>query len=544
MAHMYPDSLREDDVESRAELKLFDAFRRQLDDDWDVFHSTNWTQRRGERGSWDGEIDFVVSHPERGFLCIEAKGGGAKFDNGQWYRKLRGSWLPYSKDPFEQAVGHTHALRQTVSEMPGWRERHPLIGHAVSFPEVQVNARRLPPAAPRQILIDRDDVAEILGALERAFAFHGGEGREAPGDRGMRMLRERLTPTIEVELPLAEKFLEEEEQLTKLTREQTLLLRRFGRNRRMAVSGCAGSGKTMLAVEQAKWLKREKGLDVVFVCFNRQLAEHLRVRERGSGVEFTHFHSLCVRLAQEAPGVRLPTFSDDDDPEAQDFWVNRMPELLVDAMTELGGRYGALMVDEAQDLHNHWLTALMTTLRDEEDAYVWLFMDSNQRVYEALLDVPREFVHYDLAVNCRNTQAIHREVMKKYRGEVVPETLGPEGSPVELIQTDDQPSAVAGVIERLCGREQVPPQDVVVLSSHGFEKSDVPGSLPGRYRLVDKRNQSGNRVFFSSIRGFKGLESKVVILCELEDIEESLDAQLYVGISRAINYCVVVVPKP
>ena len=49
--------------------------------------------------------------------------------------------------------------------------------------------------------------------------------------------------------------------------------------------GPPGSGKTMLAVEQAKWLKREKGLDVAFICFNRQLAEHLRERERNSGTD-------------------------------------------------------------------------------------------------------------------------------------------------------------------------------------------------------------------------------------------------------------------
>ena len=54
-------------------------------------------------------------------------------------------------------------------------------------------------------------------------------------------------------------------------------------------------------------------------------------------------------------------------------------------------------------------------------------MDANQRVYEARLDVPNEFRPFDLTVNCRNTQAIHREVMKKYEGEVEPEALGPEG---------------------------------------------------------------------------------------------------------------------
>jgi len=545
MAQMFPAALHEDDVSSRAELKLYRALREQLDNDWDVFHSTSWTMRQGERGSWDGEIDFVIAHREHGFLCIEAKGGGIAYTSRGWARREGDTWVRYKTDPFDQAVGHTHALRALIKQVPGWRDRKPLVCHAVSFPEIRIATSDLPPSAPRQILIDRDDVEQIERAIKRAFTFHTGTRHEAPGDKGMKMLRERLTPSVEIDVPLAEKFLAEEEQLIELTRDQTILLRRFGRNRRMAISGCAGSGKTMLAVEQAKWLHREKGLKVGFVCFNRKLAEYLRDRERHSGIEFSHFHSLCVRLANEAPGVPSPSFPAEGDPNAQDFWDNQLPELLVDAATELGGRYDAIMVDEAQDLHGHWLTALMTTLRDEEEAFVWLFMDSNQRVYEARLDVPPEFVHYDLLVNCRNTQAIHREVMKKYRGEVVPEALGPEGSPVELIQTDDQPGAVAGLIERVCGRGQLPPQDLVVLSSHGFEKSQVARALPGKFHLTEKRDQPGNRIFFSSIRGFKGLESKAVIICELEDIEdETVDAQIYVGMSRAINFCALVAPQP
>jgi hypothetical protein len=201
------------------------------------------------------------------------------------------------------------------------------------------------------------------------------------------------------------------------------------------------------------------------------------------------------------------------------------------------------MVDEAQDLHGHWLTALMSTLKDEDEGWVWLFMDSNQRVYHADLEVPRDFRYFDLTVNCRNTQAIHREVMKKYQGEVVPEARGPEGRAPELIQTGDQPGAVAGVIARLCGEEEVPPQDIVVLSSHGFANSEVAQSQPGKYRFTQERGKLGDFVHLSSIRGFKGLEAKVVILCELEDIEdETLDAQIYVGMSRALNHCVLVVP--
>ena len=39
------------------------------------------------------------------------------------------------------------------------------------------------------------------------------------------------------------------------------------------------------------------------------------------------------------------------------------------------------------------------------------------------------------------------------------------------------------------------------------------------------------------------LESPVVVLCELEDLDdETIDQQLYVGFSRARNHCVVVAP--
>src|SRR6476619_3985712 len=102
MAHMFPASLYEDDAKSTAEVKLYDAFRDQLDDEWDVFHSTSWTQRLGERGSWDGEIDFVLGHPDHGFLCVEAKGGGVRYDRGSWERKETGEWVPYDTEPFKK----------------------------------------------------------------------------------------------------------------------------------------------------------------------------------------------------------------------------------------------------------------------------------------------------------------------------------------------------------------------------------------------------------------------------------------------------------
>ncbi len=540
MATMFPRTLLESDVKSKAEIKVFERLRDQLSEEWNAFHSAAWVARDHADGSKDGEIDFVLCHPDEGIICLEVKGGGIECQHGEWHRIVGGK-RERMKDPFTQAVDHTYALRRKIAEVDGWKRRKLLIAHALAFPDISVHELVMGPDAPPEIVIDRHGVDDIAPAIERVLAYHRGsrDKRELPGEDGASMLRALLAPELRIEVPMAAAFLDEEEALVTLTHEQAALLTRFGRDRRMVVTGCAGSGKTMLAIEQAKRIAAQ-GKDVLFVCFNRALLEHLRRKERKSGIDFFTFHGLCSRLAHQS-GVELPSYPAGEAPP--EFFTEDLPLALEEAGEQLGAMYDAIYVDEAQDLENSWLEALISLLRDPDEDPVWLFMDDNQRVYEAKLDVPREFRPFDLTVNCRNTQAIHREVMKKYKGEVVAEVRGPEGRPVELFKTADQPKTVAGLISEICGKGEVPPQDVVVLSAHGFDNSKARQAGAGPYEYVKEPKPVGKEVRFSSIRGFKGLESPVVILCELEDLDEtSRDKQLYVGLSRARNHCVVVAP--
>lgn len=540
MAQMYPRTLFEPDLKSKAEGKAFDALAEGLGDEWEVFHSAAWVVRDRNEGSDDGEIDFVIAHPEHGILCLEVKGGGIECRHGAWYGKHDGEWERI-RDPFAQAVDHTYDLRRKLGGMPAKGGGELLIGHAVALPEITTHGLVLAPDAPPELIIDRNDMSTIDEAVERCLAYHRPAGGDpgGPGAGGIKKLREMLAPCVRIEVPMAERFLEEEEHLVTLTHDQARLLHMFGREKRMVVTGPAGSGKTMLAVERAKSLAAD-GKDVIFVCFNKRLRDHLRKAEKDSGIKFNTFHGLCVALAKRA---EIPLSVDDGGDYDAAYWNEELPYALVEAIEELGPQYDALFVDEAQDLRNDWLDALIGTLRDPDDALVWLFMDDNQRVYENRLEVPDEFRPFDLVVNCRNTQAIHREVMKKYGGEVKPEAIGPEGRDVELILADDQPATVEETVKRLCEQEEVLPQDIVVLSSHNIDKSAVAQAGCGRYTYVDEPRPLGDYIRFGSIRGFKGLESPVVILCELEDIDgETIDQQLYVGFSRARNHCVVVAP--
>jgi hypothetical protein len=536
---MYPRRLLEDDVKSQGETKVFRALEGGLDGDWEVFHSVGWIQRDPGEGATDGEIDFVLAHPGHGIVCLEVKGGDLECRHGEWLRRREGGW-ERARDPFAQALDHRYALQRMIDEVPGWRGRDLFLVHAVALPDIPVHSLTLAPDAPPELILDHRSLEDVAGALNRVLAYHRGarERRRAPGAEGVGMLRDLLAPHVSIKVPIAAAFLEEERALVQLTRDQSLLLARMARNPRMAIYGCAGSGKTMLAVEHAKRLAAD-GKDVLFVCFNVALAVHLAKSEKHDRITFSNFHRLCRHYAHKA-GLDAPQYPDGEAPPA--FFRDELPELFVSAIDELGAQWDALIVDEAQDLHDHWLDALRYGLREAHTAPVWLFLDDNQRVYEADLTVPSDFFHYELDTNCRTTQAIHRQLLKLYDSAVVPNARGPEGRDPELHHADDQAETVDALLERLLGPDDVAPSDLVVLSSHALERSEVGQALGPRFAR-DPSKRRGREVRFSSIRAFKGLEAPVVVLCELEDLDDDTRTQqLYVGMSRARNHCVIVAP--
>lgn len=538
MATMYPRSIIEADLKSRAEGRVFELLRDGLDDAWEVYHSVGWVLRDHAEGADDGEIDFVLCHPERAIVCLEVKGGGLECRHGEWFRLPRHGAKERMRDPFQQALDHRYDLQRTLDAARPRLGRDTFIVHGLAFPDITVHELVLAPDAPHQIVVDRIELRDVRRAIDQVLGFHEGsrEKRRPPGEEGARALRDVLAPQQMIRVPLAAAFSEETEKLIQLTQSQAALLSQFGRDRRMVVTGCAGSGKTVLAVEQAK-RRVAAGRSVGYVCFNRGLRDHLREREGASGVQFHTFHGLCTQLARRA-GIELPSHVGVPPPE---YFATELPTALVDASSVLGAQFQDLVIDEAQDLTDDYLAALMCTLVDEDDALVWLFLDDNQNVFDVELSVPRDFRPFDLNINCRNTQAIHREVVQYYRGALTPISRGPEGRDVEVIDADDQPAAVAQVVERLCGPDEVPPQDIVILSSHAVDKSKVGLQPPSGFVYSAEGAPLGNCIRFASIRGFKGLEAPVIVLCEMEDLDaRTADHQRYVGMSRATNHCILV----
>lgn len=208
-------------------------------------------------------------------------------------------------------------------------------------------------------------------SILRAFEHYASKERRTPLGRDRLHIVERLLArSFNVHTPLGVELEQQDEKLVELNEQQMSILQFVRTRRRAAIAGCAGSGKTMLAVEKARQLC-EQGFDVLLTCFNAALAGELQ--QRLDGVHVTHFHGLCKEMAKEYGfSLRKPT-------SEQEYHDVILPEQLLDAAQEAGPQYDAIIVDESQDFKEIYWIGLSTLLRENDIFYV--FYDDNQNLY-------------------------------------------------------------------------------------------------------------------------------------------------------------------
>ncbi len=541
MARMVPFPMLPTD--SSAERRLYEGFLEQLGDDHVVYHSVDWVLS-GPRGHHEGEADFVIAHPVEGVLVLEAKGGSLSYDprTRRWQQSGRSGSHTLDEDPFHQAKGEMHSLVEILSAQPGWERWMPSYGYGVAFPDGRYE-EAAHPAAPPEIVIDRDDMDRLADRVRAVMEFwrHGGR---TFGAEGMDALASALGYRVEVRTPLKLEFDEEDRKIVELTNDQAWILGFVSHRKRAAVTGPAGCGKTLLAIQVAL-RSANAGHRTLLTCFNRRLAEYLREStEATPKLDVSHFHGLCVRLAREA-GIDLP--SADAEPES-DYFEHRLPEAMAEAASRLGPRYDAIVVDEAQDFRPWWWPALMGLHEDPDEGMLYVFADDNQNLYGGGgLPIDPESFCPPLPANLRNTRAIHEFVSVFYDGVPGPVAKGPDGRIPEILgyrDGDELAHLLAVVLRNLVDQEQVPLEDIVVLTPSGKAKSDLRArERVNGFRLSDTTEPG--TVLTASVHGFKGLERPVVILAELGDKHaEDLAQYLYVGGSRARNQLIVLAAEP
>jgi len=583
-----PDSPH--DNSSHSELEVFQALQASLGPGWTVFSSVNWTHRNSKGKYRDGEADFILFHPSFGLLVLEVKGGGIEFDpvRGHWFTVPVGKEREkLNRSPFTQARSNLYSVIKILRRRTGEHNLPFSWGYGVVFPNIVdlTGLENQHPQAPQGITACANDLSflgEWCEQLARGWMKHEPDYFEdmgahrsmlvrdesTPMDSVVSFLRETLSPKVSLptSFSLREGIAHEREEIIQLSTAQCKVLSPLQRNRRLAVRGGAGTGKTLLALHKALSFARQ-GVPTLLTCFNRVLAESMlsiaKVALKASKDEWVlESDYLKVQtLPDYAAGIVLGSAGKAEEQDAE-FW-RTLPETFAawcdqnDLPPELA--LGAVMLDEGQDFGSAWWQVIPRLLENPEEDYLWVFFDNNQAIYASGLgEDARVFLpgaaEVDLNENFRNTREIHAAFQKYNLGEEQ-HALGPAGRVPECVELGVEAgnapategegagrvlNAVGQVVQRLVEQDGIAPEKIAVLTPSRSASALFVEELGGCPTQTSGKIQAG-RVVVETIHSFKGQESQVVVLAEMDLAPEDLADRLrYVAMSRAVHHLVLV----
>ena len=567
MARMIPARI-DDSVVSSAERRVFDLLDTDPDtSEWTVLHSLGLARRR--TGPY-GEIDFVLLMPGEGILCLEIKGGRVSCDNGVWRTLDRhGNLAVLKKSPFMQARESMFALRSSIVEHfgQGSSESNCPIGFAVVFPDVVC-----PPATPefeRSDVIDTHDLRRSISTsltrviTNRLREFQPHTGERYPTRSQLKKILNYLRPDFDLVVARSVSVGRTEAKLMSLTEEQYDRLDELEDNPRCLFEGAAGTGKTLLALEYAR-RACNTGERVLFVCFNRLLGNWLRQQTHGTEISAGTWYEILKGIISGS-SVKEEFLADEqkalDSDSLETLFDDIYPFYGELALEELDTPFDVLVMDEAQDLSNQVTFDLINrAIRGGLAGGTWaIFGDfTRQALYGnelgAIADLSEysdHFVRAKLTLNCRNTRRIAEETAIVGGFNTPPFKFGQEvGMPVEHRYWRTRSGLVTTLretIRRLIS-DGLRIDDVMILSPRRLENS----ALAAVDQICDAPIVDCSRsldapkgcIRYSTIHSFKGLESQVVIVVDIDEVEdERAKSLLYVGMSRARSLLILMIQE-
>lgn len=484
----------------------------------------------------DHEVDFVVAIEGAGIVCLEVKGGDVWHDGDTWWQRRRGH--EHKIDPVRQAREACYALREFIEKDDRWTQGRLRWDHVVVLPNAEIADDFALPECPRWKVIDRNDLPTLVDKLKHVLVQQELD-RPLLTQQGIEQLSTALSGRGLPQRSVVARALANQDAADALTEHQAVILDAIQLLNRVEIRGGAGSGKTFLAVEQARRLSA-KGQRVALLCYSHGLASYLeRItaswRHRHQLAYVGEFHALGMRWgAPEGPDESLRT------EETVQFWEHDLPLQMADlaAQLEPGHRFDSIVVDEAQDFADAWWDPLLAALKDDETGGLYVFTDEGQRVFNRHGSPPVPLVPLVLDHNLRNTRQIANAFQPLVDHPM--RFLGGEGPAVKFIACSQDDAMNAGDDEvELLLEEGWRPEDVALLTTGSRHPEQTERQAAGNAAYWDSF-WDADQVFYGHVLGFKGLERRAVVLVvnEKSALERSRE-RLYVGLSRARDQLVV-----
>ncbi|ANH39191.1 Nuclease-related domain protein [Nocardioides dokdonensis FR1436] len=487
----------------------------------------------------DYEADLIVLMPDIGIVVLEVKGGSVWHDESGWWQTRRGK--DDRIDPVEQVRTCKYAVRDYVARDPRWQRRnHVAWGHAVVTPYSEFAADAEAPDCPRWSLHDRGDQPDLIDRLV-TNAKLSWQGKLPPTYDEVDLIVETLAGRLQTSYDVNADSEDRAAEAERLTQEQATLLKVTRLLHRVEVRGGAGSGKTVLALQQARELTRghsgeRKAQRVALICYSIGLAEYLK--RQVAGWPRNHRPAFVGTFHEYGKQWGAP----EGDRQDSAFWEETLPDLMGDLAGALTDnlKYDAVIVDEAQDFADSWWRPVLKSLRDEDESGLYVYSDENQRIFARFGRPPVQLIPLVLDHNLRNTRQIH-----DCFGPLAPSRMyasGGDGPDVRFVPSvaDDALSIADDEVDSLIEAGWKPQNICLLTTGHRHPEQGAQTERHGHVGYW-RSFWDGDDVFYGHVLGSKGLERRAVVLCLNETGQrDRARERLYVGMSRATDMLVVV----
>ncbi len=525
MARMIPQTPMPGEFNgSYGEEKVYEALK-ELPEEYIVFHSVYWQKRKINGAITWGESDFTIFNPKRGIIVVEVKSGGIRHDDNGWHQT---NTLTHEENRMKDPLAQAERSKYTFVDLLADQEENfhtYWVESAVWFPSVEKVEKigEMPPSYAPEIVLTEKDLHSARYSIERVFDYYGMDQKRIFNEDDEKNVVNILSPSFNVMASVSFQINEQNYMFNRMTQEQSYLLDYLEEQKVAAIQGGAGTGKTVLAIEKAK--RASVTGKVLFLCFNKLLLESLKSANNDcNNIDFFNLPGLvCAKTGSIDAGGNngISDYLNSVDP------------------TQWG--YKHIIIDEGQDFYEEHLE-ILSTIAELTQGCFYVFYDKNQLVQQrqSLDWVKNVECRLILTANCRNTRNIALTSNKSLGIENVKMRLDVVGTKPQFFINQSREQFVNNISKliRKYTDSGIQRKDIVILTVKTDENSILSGLTSiGGYKY--SRNLDSSNILFTSARKFKGLESDVVILIDVDEktfMSEEERRVFYVGASRAKHF--------
>ena len=498
-----------------------------LTDGWLIFPNVTF------RSSRDHEIDVVLVHEEQGIVHLEVKGHRVYVQGGQWY----GTKGLMSPQPFFQAKENAYALRRELTERWSADFKHYGVRYGVVFPNSSELHGTLPPDVMASQIIFGPQLDDPQYAIELLIAESRVYNKFTVAQ--MNAIIEFLCPNAQFTWDPEARIRFHRQRMEALCASQVRALENLDSNRRVLVTGGAGSGKTRLALGWARRAAIARHERVLVVCFNEPLADQIAQYATHLDDVITGAFLKVARTFDGMPILETPASMTGE--ETKTFFDETVIGHLHLHWPKITARFDTIIIDEAQDFSPAWIAQLESLLDEDGPRRLMMVADNGQDIFERGFRMPTSqdgWTICQLVNNCRNSHQIARLLRSLLGGAPAPEA-GAESIGISFDEASDDAAAVAAVRSILArqpddgGRSMAPAGSVAVLAPSIALRDLLRSEL--ELGTWDERD---SKILCETERRMKGTEFDTVIVVDPHG--RMNDRSLYIGISRAVHQLFVV----